>query len=201
MAHSLVSRVSSFWFKGLGESPGAVKELMGLWFGGGSEIDSKIRELFGEDVEAAGKGAYSELESSADGTLSLIILLDQFTRNVFRGTPDMFKYDGEARRLAHHAVDRGFDQTVGIAKRLFFYLPFEHAEDRDLQAKCVDLFKKMHDEASEDEKQLAASFLEFAIRHQTPVDKFGRFPHRNAILGRETTPEEQAFLEEHSGFV
>jgi uncharacterized protein (DUF924 family) len=127
--------------------------------------------------------------------LALVIVLDQFPRNMFRGQAQAFGSDRQALMWANHAVDLGFDDQVIPVMRQFFYFPFEHSEDPANQAYAVRLFKQF-----ENDPQLASTY-EFALRHQAIIDRFGRFPHRNEVLGRASTMEELAFLQEPgSGF-
>ena len=120
--------------------------------------------------------------------MALILLLDQFPRNLFRGTPRAFATDPQALAAARNAVDRGFDRHFLPVRRWFLYLPFEHAEDLQLQQQSVKLFEQLRDDAA------SASTIDYAIRHFEVIQRFGRFPHRNQILGRQTTPEEAEFL-------
>lgn len=156
------------------------------WFGGGPAFDAEVRAALLPAHEAAAESALDGWQGTAPGALARIILLDQVPRNVFRGTPQAFATDAMALAAAEKAVDRGFDKDPSIpdALRSFFYLPFMHAEDRAAQARCVALYRALGQEDG----------LRFALIHQECIDRFGRFPHRNAILGRETTPEEADYL-------
>jgi uncharacterized protein (DUF924 family) len=157
------------------------------------EFDAKVRERF-EDLWRAGKsGRLSDWEESADGALALVILFDQFPRNMFRGTAEAFSTDALALGVAKRAVARGLDAQVGEARRSFFYMPFMHSENLEDQEECLRLFRA----------QSASEMAEnsFAVRHRDAIARFGRFPARNKALGRETTDEEAEFLREKpSGF-
>ena len=137
----------------------------------------------------------------------MVILLDQFSRNCFRNSPEPFvKYDPKARELVHYALEKGYhkDESLHPIQRAFFFLPLEHHEDAKSQQLTVDLFEGLLEEVKEKYEVFAdqvASYLTFAHKHEVVIDKFGRFPHRNAVLGRETTPEEQAHLDAHNGFL
>lgn len=157
------------------------------WFGGGPDFDAAVREALLPPHELAASGALKGWAGTAEGALAVIILLDQVPRNVFRGTPRAFATDGLALAAAEAALARGFDTApeVPAVLRSFFYLPFMHAEDEAAQARCVALYR-----AGENEEG-----LRFALLHQEAIARFGRFPHRNPILGRDTTPEEQAYLD------
>lgn len=156
-----------------------------FWFVKDETFDGRCRG-FETEHHAAARGELSAWESDAEGALALLILLDQIPRNIFRRSPHAFATDGLAQAIAARAVERGFDAASDSALRLFFYLPFEHAEDLVLQEKCVTLFTNLGD----------AEYLKFAILHRNIIAKFGRFPHRNAILGRRSSAEELAFLAE-----
>lgn len=156
------------------------------WFGGGPAFDEEVRAALLPAYEAAAESALDSWQGTAPGALARIILLDQVPRNVFRGTPQAFATDAMALAAAEKAVDRGFDADPSIpeALRSFFYLPFMHAEDPAAQARCVALYKALGQEEG----------VRYALIHQECIERFGRFPHRNAILGRATTPEEADYL-------
>jgi uncharacterized protein (DUF924 family) len=156
------------------------------WFGHDEEVDRLCRERFLPAYEAAAAGELAAWEDSAEGALALLILLDQMPRNMFRGAPGAWATDPLAQRIASDAIARGFDRATARELRQFFYLPFMHAEDTVLQARSLGLY-----EGHGDPENLA-----FARHHHDIVARFGRFPHRNAALGRASTPEELAFLEE-----
>lgn len=155
------------------------------WFNKNAAFDKEIRERFFDTYEAAAAGRLSDWEQSAQGALALLILLDQFPRNMFRGDARAFATDPLARAITAGAIIRGFDSQVPKELRSFFYLPFEHSEDLADQERCIALNKATGD----------ADGLKWAEIHADIIRRFGRFPHRNAALGRTTTPEEQAFLD------
>jgi uncharacterized protein (DUF924 family) len=155
------------------------------WFTKDEAFDKQIRERFFDTYEAAAAGKLSDWEQSAQGALALLILLDQFPRNIFRGDARAFATDALARAITAGAIVRGFDSQVPKGLRGFFYLPFEHSEDLADQERCIALNKAIGD----------AENLKWAEIHADIIRRFGRFPHRNAALGRTTTPEEQAFLD------
>ena len=156
------------------------------WFKKDEAFDDDIRRRFLATHEAAAAGQLTEWENSAEGALALLILLDQFPRNIFRGSPRMFATDPMARAIAAGSIVRGHDSQIDKELRNFFYLPFEHSEDPKDQARSVALCKAAGD----------ADSLKWAEDHADIIRRFGRFPHRNAVLGRATTPEEQKFLDE-----
>jgi uncharacterized protein (DUF924 family) len=155
------------------------------WFKKDDAFDSTIRERFLSTYEAAARGRLSDWEATPANALALTIVLDQFPRNMFRGSPRIYAADHEARAVAEGALARGFDARVEPSLRTFFYLPFMHSEALADQERCVALYRAIGDVDS----------LRYAEDHADIIRRFGRFPHRNEILGRATTPEEQAFLD------
>ena len=174
-----VAQVLDFWFREVGEE---------FWFTASSDLDERIRRRFLAVHERI-------IESDACGLagprplLAGIVVLDQFSRNMFRGTPRAFAADPVARRLAEQVIARGLDVMMTHAERYFVYLPFEHSEDREHQALAVRLIEQLRDE----------SWTRYARAHQLVIDRFGRFPQRNAILGRTSSPDELQFLKEPMG--
>jgi len=155
------------------------------WFKRDDAFDQGLRERFLALHDSVTTLANEVCLADPDTALAAIIVLDQFSRNMFRGTPAAFASDAKALAIAQAAVERGFDTELPDARRQFFYLPFEHAEDAGAQARSVELFASLGPEP-----------LRWAEAHKAVIDRFGRFPHRNAILGRAATPEEVAFLRE-----
>ena len=155
------------------------------WFRPDPAFDAELRDRFLRLHEAAVAGQLAHWSAQADGALALVLLFDQFPRNAFRGTARMYATDSQARAAADAAIGAGFDHEVDPSLRSFFYLPFMHSEDlADLQ-RCVQL-----------NEALGGESVRYARHHRDIVARFGRFPHRNKILGRESTPEELAFLDE-----
>jgi uncharacterized protein (DUF924 family) len=185
-----------YWFGRLDAQGRVPSEKMTRWFRGGKEVDDEIAALFDEDVEMATAGELDAWQEHPRSALALVLLLDQFPRNLYRGQPASFAADPKALSLALHCLEQGFDQKLPPIFRVFLYLPLEHAEDLERQEQCVALFQELAQQASPDEKALYENFLDFAIQHRDLIARFGRFPYRNNILGRENTPEEDAFLNE-----
>ncbi|MBB3237330.1 DUF924 family protein [Phyllobacterium endophyticum] len=156
-----------------------------LWFAKDADFDRRFRERFLDLHEAAARGELSDWLSTPTGALALVILLDQFPRNAFRGTPRMYKTDQMAREIASDAIVAGYDEAIEAEMRLFLYLPFAHSESLPDQLLSVELGKR-----------LGEPNLSHARRHCAIVQRFGRFPHRNPILGRTMRPEEQQYLDE-----
>ncbi len=164
------------------------------WFRGGEVFDEKIRDRFLSVYEDGAAGRLDGWRETAFGCVALCLVLDQFPRNLFRGDPRSYATDAAARAVTEHAIAEGFDVDPALdgTHRMFLYLPLEHSEDIDDQRKCVDLVR----ERIGDER-----YLDFADRHLKIVERFGRFPHRNAVLGRASTDEEIEFLKQPgSGF-
>ena len=156
------------------------------WFAKDTAFDDDIRARFLATYEAAAAGKLTDWESTAESALALAIVLDQFPRNMFRGSARTFAADPAALAMVKRAIARGFDQAVSAIDRQFFYLPFEHSELLEDQERACALFRAEGD----------ADKLKWAELHADIIRRFGRFPHRNAALGRTTTPEEQAFLDD-----
>ncbi|WP_332772418.1 DUF924 family protein [Phenylobacterium sp.] len=160
------------------------------WYAKDAKFDAAIALKFEPVHHAAARGEYDGWATSADGALALLILFDQFPRNLFRGSPHAFATDGRARQVARTAVNAGHDRAIDPQLRQFFYMPFEHSEDLADQDEAVRLFTLVRDETGD------AESLKWAVIHRDIIARFGRFPHRNASLGRITTPAEQAFLDD-----
>jgi uncharacterized protein (DUF924 family) len=188
--------VLRFWLGAPGSDPLANAA---RWFEVDAAFDAEIRARFGGLVERGAGGALDAWRSTARGTLALVILLDQFPRNLHRGSARAFEHDGAALALSLEAQARGLDRELGSVERWFLYLPLMHAEDAALQARCVALFEALAADAPAPLREALAGAADFARRHRAVIDRFGRFPHRNAALGRTTTPEEAAFLEASGG--
>ena len=177
--HPGIAEGLGFWF---------VPERRTDWFEVSEAFDAKVRQGLGSWHEAATSGRLEGWRESAQGCLALCILLDQAPRNIFRGSARAFATDPQALAVARHAIERGFDLAIEDQdRRLFLYLPLEHSEDLADQDLCVALCRERIDDSE---------YLRYAERHREIVARFGRFPHRNAILGRASTPEEEAFLAE-----
>ncbi len=175
--------VLAFWFDESGPEQ---------WFEQDDGFDETIRARFGEACHAARDGKLESWVETPRGCLALIILIDQFSRNIHRDSPLAWSADVHALALTKLAIEKGFDRQLDHAQRQFLYMPLMHSEMPDDQALSVELFRRLAEEGAEN-GQVAA---EFAERHKEIIDRFGRYPHRNHILGRDSTPEEIAFLEE-----
>ena len=178
MVDRLIDEIVDFWFD---------EAIKPYWFKPTQSFDRTVRDTLLPHHEAAAAGRFDHWRDDVDGCLALCILLDQVPRNVFRGTPRAFATDARALAVARHAVENGFDLECNGDERTFLYLPFEHQEDLDCQILSCTLFR---------ERIGGEVVVDFAERYRQVIERFGRFPHRNAILGRDSTPEELAFLKE-----
>ncbi|MCG6877327.1 MAG: DUF924 domain-containing protein [Betaproteobacteria bacterium] len=178
--------VLRFWFgePGSGERGRPRK----AWFVKSPEFDAEIRDRFFGTYEQAEAGQLDAWQDTPLAALALVVVLDQFPRNMFRGIPRAFATDARALAVARGIVERGFDVAYVPVERAFAYLPFEHAEDIAMQRRSLALFAKLPPCSSSE------SYMDYARRHHDVIARFGRFPHRNEILGRASTPEEKAFL-------
>lgn len=180
--------VLDFWF---GSPPeGVTPARRKLWFGKDAATDGLIRLRFADLYQDARQGALQGWLDAPRSCLAFVVATDQFPRNLFRGTPDAFAADDLALAAARHALALGFDQRLQPVERAFLYLPFEHSENAADQARAVALFAAMRQEPGME------GFHDYALAHQRVIARFGRFPHRNEILRRASTPEEVAFLSE-----
>ena len=196
-----ICSVLQFWFGDAADNAATAQRQAPLWWGKDQAADDLIRTRFSASLENAAANGLADWTESAEGMLALIILLDQFPRNIHRATPQAFAYDELARQCCHLGLAQGFDQQLPPLQRVFFYLPLEHAEDADDQDYSLQLFRKLKQDAPAADKTLFDGYLTFAAQHHAIIARFGRFPHRNAILDRPTTPEEAQFLlEPHSSF-
>lgn len=173
--------ILEFWFVDTPKSQHYVKD---------PKLDAQILARFGPAYEDMIANGHEGWLGSKEGTLGAVILLDQFSRNMFRDDPRAFAEDARALLIARHAIEAGHDKETDKERRGFYYLPFMHSEDRAVQGESLALFKAFGNE----------TMLDFAIKHKEIIDRFGRYPHRNEVLGRISTPEEFEFLKEHSGF-
>jgi uncharacterized protein (DUF924 family) len=179
--------VLEFWF---------AERTRKLWFATDAAFDAEIRSRFGSAADDAARGALDAWAETADAALALVIALDQFPRNLHRGTAAAFAHDAQARRAAGSAIERGFDAAMALDRRTFFYLPFEHSELLADQQRSIALFTRWAAEHPEPLRAQAEDQLSYAVRHHEIIQRFGRFPHRNRVLDRTSTAEELAFLTE-----
>jgi uncharacterized protein (DUF924 family) len=191
MAHDIsrIDEILTFWFgRNEGSSFAARKA---LWFGGGQGFDNEVRRKLAADHEQAAARHLDHWQETPRGCLALVLLLDQVPRNIFRGSPRAYATDARALDIAEHGFTSGFDRLLPPAQRLFLGLPFMHSERLQHQHRALAVARQCHVEDSEMEDA-----VKNALQHLAIIERFGRFPHRDALLGRRTTLEEAAFLQE-----
>jgi uncharacterized protein (DUF924 family) len=188
--------VLDFWFG----APGSATEIAGrqskLWFGKSLANDQAVTEHFADTLTAATAGQLDDWANTPRGRLALVIVLDQFPHHIHRDRPQAFATDPQSLALSLAALKSGEDRKLAPIERVFLYLPLEHAESIEIQERSVSLYEQLAQEAAADERALFDGFLDYARKHLDVVARFGRFPHRNEILGRPSTPEELEFLKQ-----
>lgn len=194
----MIDNILDYWFDPQNHSTSLYDR--GLWWEKNANTDNFIKNKFEKLRTLAIQGELNDWLNSPKGTLAYVILIDQFSRNMYRDTPQMFQYDELARTAAKQAIENGQDIKLSLTERVFLYLPFEHSEDLSDQNFSVSLFKKLHEKTPINEKEIANNFLTYAKKHQEIIQKFKRFPHRNKILSRTTTKEEEIYLKTNPGF-
>ncbi|WOX04220.1 DUF924 family protein [Microbulbifer pacificus] len=196
------SEILQFWFGSDQLEAPADEKHQQLWFTRDEAFDQEIEERFGHLVESAIAGELHSWRESLAGELALVLVCDQFTRNVYRGSARAFTGDLLALEVALAVIERGDDLRLGLFQRAFLGMPLEHAESEHIQRRSVDYFNRLRmdypDGASGAAK--AESFYQYALAHQKVIDEFGRYPHRNGPLGRESTTTEREWLEQGGGF-
>ena len=189
-----IAQVLEFWLGAAQPTDASALTRQSMWFTKSDALDAEIRSRFGAWVEAARAGRLDGWAETAYGRLALIVLLDQFSRNAWRGQPEGFAGDAQALALALEALENGHWEAVPPLAQFFLAMPVEHAEDPTMQARSVALFTHLAAQATPATQPVLRSALEFAHQHQKVIARFGRFPHRNAALGRDSTAEEKAFV-------
>lgn len=192
--------VLRFWFQDAGRSPEHATARNTVWFGGDPCLDAEICERFGTRVEAARAGDLDAWLESPRELLAWLILVDQFSRNVYRDSAAAFEADPRARAAVLRALSLGWDRELAPIERLFLYLPLEHSEALADQDRCVALCATLEDEVAAEWKPVFAGYNRYARDHREVIVRFGRFPHRNRVLGRTDTDDERAYLEGGGGF-
>jgi uncharacterized protein (DUF924 family) len=190
----LAERVLAAWFGALQSDDDAPAATTRRWFAKDEAFDAALRRDFGDAVDTAARGVWTGWGATPRGRLALIVLLDQLRRNIYRATPASFSADPLALAYALEGIRLGHDRAVRPVERVFFYLPLEHAEDMGMQDAAVAAFAALREDGPAALTDLFDSYLDYAERHRAVIRRFGRFPHRNAVLGRASTPEETAFL-------
>lgn len=193
LSPAYVPTILDFWF-GSADPAAAVAPRVDFWFRGGDALDQQVADKFGDVLVAAGNGEAEAWRSTVGGRLAYIILLDQFSRNIHRNDRRAYANDNRALRAALEGLDLGVDRQLGLHQRAFFYLPLEHSEDPRVQNRSVELYTALHAGASDADREVAGIYLKYALAHKDVIDTFGRYPHRNHVLGRTTTMDEFAYL-------
>lgn len=188
--------ILEFWFAETARDAFQIDARMSHWFGDDPVVDQAVRERFAADVEAASGGALEDWAETARGRLALIILIDQFRRNIHRGTRRAYTKDHEVLKLTIHGIERGHDAELLPVERAFFYMPLQHSESLKVQDFAVQTYRALLDSVEPTHEATFQTFLDFAELHRDIVARFGRFPHRNAVLGRQNTAEESVYLGE-----
>lgn len=187
---SQIDDVLHFWFDRTPDEPPTGKRRK-VWFSKNPDFDREVTQRFRSLYDQAAAGELDDWQATPAGALALVLLLDQFPRNLFRGQAQAFATDAQALAIAQTAIDRGFDQLLAPIQRVFVYLPLEHSENLAHQHQCVALFQALCD----DDPDLT-DYYSYAEKHRAVIQQFGRFPHRNASLGRNSTPVEITFLQQ-----
>ncbi len=188
--------VLEFWFGNAANDPEAAAARNGVWYAANARFDAEILERFGTTLDDARHGRLDAWVHAPHGALALVIVLDQFPRNVWRGDARCFACDAAALAHARAAVEAGHLDALTPPERVFLTMPYQHAESLDVQRQSVALYERLVDECDEPWRDFARNALDFARRHHDIVARFGRFPHRNGMLGRSDTGEERRWLDE-----
>jgi len=186
--------VLDFWFGDATGDPARAQARQGIWFEASDEMDAEVRRRFGAAIELTARGELAHWRNAARSALALVLLLDQFPRNVWRGTRRAFAHDPQALETARASVSAKHLEQLAPIEQAFLILPYEHSESIEAQRECVHLSEQIHRAAAPEWRPLLESYADYARRHLALIERFGRFPHRNQVLGRESTPAERAFL-------
>lgn len=189
-----IEAVLAFWFREQALSAPQIDHRMNIWFGENSVFDQEIEREFKNDIEAASAGRLTHWANAPQGRLALILLLDQFRRNIYRGTAAAFSHDKMALKLCVEGAMKNRDSGLSPIEKVFFYMPLQHAESKKVQAKSVLLYSRLAKAVTPTYRETFETIAQFAELHADIVKTFGRFPHRNALLGRENTAEEAEYL-------
>ena len=188
------SDVLSFWFDDATRSPEALRRRGTVWFRADPEFDRECAARFASSVEDAAGGVLGGWEGTPQGRLALVLLLDQMPRNIHRGSPAAFTHDEQAAAHCISGIESGQDRPLHPVERVFLYMPLQHAEDLGLQRRSIERFEALAAEADDAWREYFGENARYAHEHHDIIERFGRFPHRNRILGRESTREELDYL-------
>ena len=190
-----IPEIIEFWLGSSLDSPESASGRKDWWYKGGPPVDDEIRTRFGVLVQQACANELVVWQSTPEGALALVLLLDQFTRNIYRNTPQAYSGDARAFEVVTQAIERNIDTALPAVSRIWFYHPYHHAENVEEQDRGLALLNKLQNEAPEEWKPYVKQSIDGWTRHRDIVARFGRFPHRNAVLARDSTKEEKTFLE------
>ena len=194
MTMATTSDVLTFWFEDATRSPDALQRRSAVWFGTDPEFDRECATRFAASLEDAARGGLADWAGTPQGRLALVILLDQMPRNIHRTSPAAFMHDAQAASHCIAAIESGQDRSLHPVERIFLYMPLQHAEDLGLQRQSIEQFESIAAEADDPWREYFAENVCYAREHHDIIERFGRFPHRNRILGRESTEEELVYL-------
>ena len=197
MENTIVDKVIEFWFADASNSPELAFSRKPFWYDGGKIIDQKIQKMFFREVRSACDGELSHWINTAHGALALIIILDQFTRNIFRNTPQAYSGDELALNIVNTSIERGYDIGLSPALTIWLYHPFHHSERVEEQNLGLELLNSLKNRSPKAWHDYIEKSIEGWTRHRQIISRFGRFPHRNHILKRESTTEEKIFLNQN----
>jgi uncharacterized protein (DUF924 family) len=189
-----IDEILEFWFKEQALSAPQIDRRMDIWFGEDPVFDESIKAEFENEIDRASKGQLDHWADEPRGRLALILLIDQFRRNIHRNTAGAFSHDKLALRLCVEGAMAKKDKGLTPIQKVFFYMPLQHAESAKVQAKSVELFAKLAESVSPTYQETFLTVAQFAELHKDIIDQFGRFPHRNKLLGRDNTPDEDEYL-------
>lgn len=191
-----IDEILKFWFGRVEETIVPSENRARIWFGESPDVDAEIKEKFSDDLERAVDGKCTDWETDPRGQLALIIVLDQFSRHIHRDTPQAFAQDNYALGICTKGMEKQDDHSLSLIERVFYYFPLLHSEEIDFQEKSIRAYQMLVELAFPETQVIYESFFKFANHHYGIVRRFGRFPQRNAILGRESTDEEIKYIKE-----
>jgi uncharacterized protein (DUF924 family) len=194
-AHPSSEEIHRFWFADSTDDPQAAKARSEVWFRSSRRFDEECRRRFEPAIAAAARGELADWERAPRPCVSLVIVLDQLPRNIYRNTAAAFTHDAQALDIAKRGVAAGYLDALSPPERAFLLMPYQHMENAAIQRESVRLFERVHAQAAPEWRELTGNNLEFARRHLEIIERFGRFPHRNAALGRASTAEEREYLD------
>ena len=194
MKHPSLEEVRHFWFEDACLAPESLARHQARWFAPSDQLDRDIEQRFGALPDAARSGTLPYRPDDPHDLLAIILILDQFPRQIYRNTPQAFAYDREARAISNTMIEKSLFQVLTLVEQVFVFLPFEHSETLSDQSLSVQLYETLLQQAPQSYHSFLENALDYARRHHSIITRFGRFPHRNAALGRESTKEEKSFL-------